>query len=81
MPAIHPLDKLVQAKTIPTFTKAEVEAYLVCDAVAIDVTAQKIPHTITFLPSQQVGQMLKADFSKSAPILCYVEFKGSSLLQ
>jgi hypothetical protein len=75
--SVHPLSRLMQAKIIPTFTRIEVETYLAHDAVAIDMATRKIPHTIAFLPSQQVGNLIDSDFSHYAAILCYVEFKSS----
>ncbi|MEO6891421.1 MAG: hypothetical protein ABI324_20735 [Ktedonobacteraceae bacterium] len=76
MPAIQPRQTLVQARQVPTFTLADVNAYLQTDAVAQDAARQHLTRTITFISAQSVGKMINDDFSQDAPILCYVEFTG-----
>ena len=75
--AITPRAALVQAHKLPTFTVADVEAYLQTDAVAIEASSKHLPHTIAFVSASELGQRLNDDFSQDASILCYVQFTGT----
>ncbi len=77
-PAITPQSTKIRANILPTFTAADVEQYLKNDPNLGAIAGPlKLTHTITFMPSQTLGQQLQQDFSSDASILCYVEFKGN----
>jgi hypothetical protein len=78
-PAVKPQAAKIQANILPTFTTADVEQYLQEDDPFLEPIAGplKLTHTITFMPSQILGQQLQQDFNAYASILCYVEFKGN----
>ncbi len=77
MPGIQPNSALAVKGTL-TFTSADVEKYLLTDALAQDARSHHFTHTIKFVSAQALGLKLGEDFSQDASTLCYVEFTGST---